>query len=79
MHVAAQLAKDSGYTDQWRTANKGWKDFNQTFGDRQSPLYRTLNQKDPARVTRDILNRGSAADIGVLKKAGVDLAPLTAC
>ncbi len=61
-------------TGDWRNANAGWKDYQSKYGDTQSPLYKILNQRDPALVTRGILNRASAADIMTMKAEGMDSA-----
>jgi hypothetical protein len=66
-----KTADNAGRADDWRDANAGWKDYTQKYGDRQSPLYKILNQKDPALITRQLLNRGSAADVETLNKEGM--------
>lgn len=78
-HLDSAIEKQAdtmNYTPQWRAINAGWKDYNETFGEHQSPLFRILKQTDSARITRDILNRGSASDVEMLKHAGVDTSPL---
>lgn len=65
--VMASEAQKQGFAADWRQANAGWKDYLNKYDDPQSPLYRILNQRDPARVTRDILTRGSAADVEAMK------------
>lgn len=64
-------AQKQGYLNEWRNANAGWRDYQTKYNNPQSPLYRILNQGDPARVTRNILNNGSAADIELLNKEGM--------
>jgi hypothetical protein len=64
-------AKGRGSFKEWDAANKGWKDYTGKYGDKQSPLYKILNQKDPTRVTRDLMNRASARDIEILTKEGM--------
>lgn len=62
--------------NEWRAANAGWKDYTGKYGNPQSPLFKILKQSDPATVTRQILNRGSAADIEALQNEKVNLEPL---
>jgi hypothetical protein len=80
--IYRQLAKDAdssvqsvadkmGLTDQWRSANAGWRDYQTKYNDSSSPLYRILNQSDPALVTRSIMNRGSARDIELLNEENI--------
>lgn len=64
-------AEAKGGLKEWRSANEGWKDYSSLYGDRQSPLYRILKQQDPAKITRDILNRSSAHDIDILNQEGM--------
>jgi hypothetical protein len=79
MSAAADSAMEStankiGATQNWRDANAGWKDYTSRYGDPQSPFYRILRQQDPAKITRSILNNGSAHDIELLKNQGMDAA-----
>jgi hypothetical protein len=67
-------ATKAGFTKEWRSANAGWKQYVERFGDKQSPLYKVLHSKDPAKVTRDILNRASAKDVEILKEQGMSAA-----
>lgn len=67
-------ANKHGSAKDWRDANAGWKDYVGKYGDKQSPLYKILNQKDPAKITRDLTNRASAADIETLRKEGMTAA-----
>lgn len=71
-----QSATQAGFSQEWRAANQGWKDYAQTYGDRSSPLYRVLNAADPTKVTRSLLNNSSVADVNALQKEGIDLGPL---
>jgi hypothetical protein len=64
-------ARKLGSFKEWDAANQGWKEYTAQYGDKQSPLYKILNQKDPAKITRDLMNRGSAADIETLTKEGM--------
>lgn len=67
-------AKAGGFEINWRDANAGWKAHVEKFGDKQSPLVRILKQADPTKITRDILNRGSAHDIEILQNEKMDAA-----
>jgi hypothetical protein len=67
-------ANKIGAADQWRSANAGWKDYIQKYGDPQSPLAKILKTQDPKQITNGILNRGSAADVETLKNEGMDSA-----
>jgi hypothetical protein len=67
-------AKDAGFDKEWRDANAGWKDYVQKYGDKQSPLYKVLRQQDPAKITRGLMNNGSARDIEILKNEGMTAA-----
>ena len=66
--VVSQAMDKRGLTQQWREANAGWKDYLNKYDNAQSPLYRIQAQGDPARVTRQILTNGSAADIELMNK-----------
>ncbi len=68
-------ATQSGFVDEWRAANEGWRNYTTTFGDQASPLYKILRQADPAKVTNAIKN-ASAKDIETLVNAGVDLSAI---
>ena len=73
--TAMETAADKGnFTKEWREGNKGWKDYVEKYGDKQSPLARILKQADPAKITRDLLNRASAKDIEILKNEKLDSA-----
>src|SRR5882762_1664781 len=73
--MAMETAADKGnFTKEWREGNKGWKDYVEKYGDKQSPLARILKQADPAKITRDLLNRASAKDIEILKNEKLDSA-----
>jgi hypothetical protein len=63
-----QSAQKQGFANDWRTANAGWKDYVQKYGDNQSPLYQIINQDDPKRATQLLLNRRSVSDIDMLQK-----------
>lgn len=65
-------AQKGGFDKEWRSANEGWKDYTGKYGDKQSPLYRILRQADPAKVTRDLMNRASANDIEILQNEKMD-------
>jgi len=67
-------AKAGKFEKEWRDGNKGWKDYVEKYGDKQSPLVRILKQADPAKITRDLLNRASAKDIEILKNEKLDSA-----
>lgn len=67
-------AKKNGFENDWRQANAGWKDYVARYGDKQSPLYQILHQADPAKITRTVLNKGSAADIEMLQQEGMSAA-----
>lgn len=62
--------------DSWRGANAQWKEYAQTFGDRNSPLYQIVDKYDPQKIVPTILGRKSVQDIDMLEKTGVDLASL---
>jgi hypothetical protein len=66
-----QSAKKGGFDKEWRSANQGWKDYVGKYGDKQSPLYKIISQKDPAKITRDLVNRAAASDIETLTKEGM--------
>lgn len=53
-------------SEDWQAANAGWKDYQQKYGDRNSPLYKIMNQRDPAR-TVTMLSNAPATDIELLK------------
>lgn len=67
-------AKEGGFEKAWREGNRGWKDYAEKYGDKQSPLVRILRQADPAKITRDLLNRASAKDIEILRNEKLDAA-----
>lgn len=71
-----KTAEDAGFKGNWEIANSIAKRYHDNFGDRQSPLYRILAQRDPAAAARTVINRMSANDIQILKNFGVDLKPL---
>ena len=60
-------ATKAGFEKEWRTANAGWKEYAQLYGDPQSPLYKILRTKDPAQITRQLLNRASARDVEIMQ------------
>lgn len=64
-------AKGLGSLKEWGDANQGWRDYTGKYGDKQSPLYKILKQSDPARITRDLMNRASAADVEILRNEGM--------
>jgi hypothetical protein len=71
MQNAASSALDStaaknNATDDWQAANAGWKDYQQKYGDRNSPLYKIINQRDPTKIT-NMLTNAPATDIELLK------------
>lgn len=77
MSKAADSALESdsraaGVEKEWRGANAGWKEHIGKYGDKSSPLYRILDQADPKKITRDLMNRKSAADIEILKNEKLD-------
>lgn len=67
-------AKDAGAERHWRQANQGWKDYRETYGEKSSPLYRILDQTDPAKITQDLMSRRSATDVEMLRKEKLDAA-----
>jgi hypothetical protein len=67
-------ATKAGGAKEWRDANAGWRDYAQKYGDKQSPLYKILRQGDPAKITRALMNNGSAADIETLRNEGMSSA-----
>jgi hypothetical protein len=69
-----KTANNVGSAKEWRDANQGWKDYATKYGDKQSPLVRILKQSDPAKITRDLMNRGSAADVETLQNEGMTAA-----
>lgn len=64
-------AKKAGFDKEWREANQGWKDFSEKYGDRQSTLYKILNQQDPTKIVNSLLQRSSAKDIEILQNEGM--------
>ncbi len=59
-------------TKEWREANQRWKRYAEVYGDRQSPLYKILNTRDPAQITRQLLSRASARDVEILREQGME-------
>lgn len=77
MSKAADSALESdsraaGVEKEWRGANAGWKAHIEKYGEKSSPLYRILDQADPKKITRDLMNRKSAADVELLKNEKLD-------
>ena len=62
-----------GVTQQWRDANAGWRDYQAKFNTPSSPLYQIANQADPAKITRTLVNNGSAANVQLMQNAGMDV------
>jgi hypothetical protein len=67
-------AHGTNFEGQFRAASDQWKAIQQKYNDPQSPLSRILQQQDPAKITRDLLNRSSANDIKILQGEGMDSA-----
>lgn len=57
----------------WRSANAGWKDYAQKYGEPQSVLYKVLRSNDPVR-TVTMLQNAPATDILTLKQEGMTAA-----
>ena len=62
-----KAADGTPFEDSFRDASKQWSNLKQKFDQSGTPLNRILSQRDPATITRSILNRGSASDIAALQ------------
>ena len=71
-NLVEQQANQMGVTKQWRDANAGWRDYQAKFNTPSSPLYQIANQADPAKITRTLVNNGSAANVQLMQNAGMD-------
>lgn len=72
--LAESTANKFGVADQWREANAGWREYQTKYNSPQTPFSQLLGQSDPAKVTRSILNRGSASDIETMKSENMNAA-----
>lgn len=78
MEGAASSALDAtaakeGASEDWKAANAGWKDYVSKYGDRNSPFYKLINQRDPTRIVT-MLQNAPATDILAIKNEGMDSA-----
>jgi hypothetical protein len=69
--LVEQQANQMRVTQQWRNANAGWRNYQAQFNTPSSPLYQIANQADPAKVTRTLINNGSAANVQAMQNAGM--------
>lgn len=62
-----KAAQGTPFEDSFRDASQQWADLKQKYDTSGTVLNRILSQRDPATITRSILNRGSANDIQILQ------------
>jgi hypothetical protein len=67
-----KAAKGTPFEESFRDASRQWGNLKQKFDEPGTVLNRILSQRDPATVTRSILNRGSANDILLLKAENME-------
>lgn len=70
-NLVEQQGNQMGFTQHWRNANAGWRDYQAKFNTPSSPLYQIIKQQDPAKVTRFLLLNGSADNIQLMQNAGM--------
>lgn len=64
-------AKGTPFEGNFRDASAQWAAIKDKYDDPQSPLYRILQQRDPARVTQSLLTRASASDVRLMRQEGM--------
>lgn len=69
-------AKGTSFEDSFRTAGEQNAKLQELYNDSSSPLYRVLNQDDPAKIANGIITRKSAHELEVLKGEGIDVGPV---
>lgn len=69
-----KAAQGTPFEESFRNASQQWSDLKQKYDTSGTVLNRILSQRDPATITRSILNRGSANDIQILQNEGMDSA-----
>jgi len=66
-----RAAKGTPFEESFREASAQWKALQEKYNEKGTPLARILQEKDPAKIVRSILNRASAADIEIMQKEGM--------
>lgn len=87
--LAAQAAQDideameksaGPSADTWRRANSTWKQLQETYNDKASPLTKLISEPDPQKITSSLLAKGrfggNSKTIRTLSQNGYDLSPL---
>lgn len=66
--------------DTWRRANATWKQLQETYNDKGSPLTKLISEADPQKITASVVAKGrfggNSRTIKLMKVQGFDLSPV---